>query len=495
MGFPVFKPYTQDQAKLLPPSLEDLIPAAHPVRVVNSVIDSLDLSALSCLYEGGGASSYHPAMLLKVTVYGYLRGICSARRLEEAVHENIHFMWLAGDCRPDHNTLARFRSQRLKAGLRSVFTQVVFLLVEKGLVSLEEAYLDGTKIEANAGRYTFVWGKSVKTSRAKLISRLNELMDYAEKLAGRELGFEPAKPEEVTPEEAAQAAQEISRILKEQKAPAKERAKARVLANTCQGRLEKLDEQERILDGRNSYSKTDHDAVFMRMKEDHMNSGQLKAGYNVQISTQGQCVLHYSVHRTPGDTKTLPSHLTGLQENLGRLPARLVADAGYGSLENYEHLEAQGVEAFVKDQGFSGSLGRPDPYDSSLWPFDEESESLVCPAGRQMRLHHRQRDGSLVFISDFCQECPLKADCCRGRSSRRASRSSRMDELRGRARERLKTEEGSALRKRRCVEPESVFGNIKHNHGFRRLHLRGQAGAEIEMGLVFLGQNLRKLAA
>jgi transposase len=147
---------------LLPPSLEEMIPENHPVRVVNQVIDTIDIDPLLAKYQGGGCSSYHPRLMLKVLIYGYLTNTYSSRKIEEALRQNIHFMWLSGMQYPDHNTINRFRSDRLKDVLKEVFTQVVHLLIESGHVNLKEVYLDGTKIEANANRYTFVWGRSIK---------------------------------------------------------------------------------------------------------------------------------------------------------------------------------------------------------------------------------------------------------------------------------------------------------------------------------------------
>jgi transposase len=165
---PVFKQYNQKQLMLLPPSLDELIDADHPVRIVDQVIDNVDDRALIRQYKGGGTSSYHPRMLLKVMVYSYLCNIYSSRRMEAALKENIHFMWLSGMNRPDHNTLNRFRSEKLKDVLKEIFAQVVMMLVDSGHVSLKDVYLDGTKIEANANKYTFVWGKSIKTNRARI---------------------------------------------------------------------------------------------------------------------------------------------------------------------------------------------------------------------------------------------------------------------------------------------------------------------------------------
>lgn len=183
----VFKDYNPNQIMLLPPSLEELIAPNHPVRVVNRIIDNIDVDALLRQYKGGGTSSYHPRMLLKVLVYSYLCNIYSSRKMEGALKENIQFMWLSGMSYPDHNTLNRFRSDRLKDVLKEIFAQVVLLLVESGHVSLHEIYVDGTKIESKANRYTFVWGNAIKTSKIRMAQQLKSLWEYTQAVAKEEL--------------------------------------------------------------------------------------------------------------------------------------------------------------------------------------------------------------------------------------------------------------------------------------------------------------------
>src|SRR5436190_11713223 len=172
---PVFKAYHQRQVMLLPPSLEELISLNHPVRVVDEVLSKIDIQPLLRQYKTGGASSYHPGMLLKVLVYAYINNIYSSRKIEEALQQNIHFMWLSGMSQPDHNTINRFRSERLKETLKKIFVQVVQLLAGEGLLSIRELYTDGTKIEANANRYTCVWGNAIKTSKERIARQLEEL--------------------------------------------------------------------------------------------------------------------------------------------------------------------------------------------------------------------------------------------------------------------------------------------------------------------------------
>jgi len=182
-----FKDYNQNQLMLLPPSLDDLIEENHPVRVVNKIIDSIDIRSLLRKYKGGGSSSYHPRMLLKILVYSYVNNIYSSRKMEAAVKENIHFMWLAGMNKPDHNTINRFRSDKLKDLIKKIFSQVVLLMVESGHLDLQSVYTDGTKIESKANRYTFVWGKRINRSKERIAEQLEELWNYTQQIASEEL--------------------------------------------------------------------------------------------------------------------------------------------------------------------------------------------------------------------------------------------------------------------------------------------------------------------
>ena len=335
----VFKPYTPNQISLLPPSLDELIDKNHPVRVVNSVIDKLELSQLEQNYKGGGTSSFHPRMLLKVLIYGYLSNIYSSRQLEAATKENIHMMWLAAMSRPDHNTINRFRGQRLKDQLREIFRQVVLLLVESGHVSLKEVYTDGTKLESAANRYTFVWGRAIQTNKKKMYSQLEELWNYTQKIAFQESKtIELPGFEEIDSEKIAKTVEQIHQVLKQtqvdesQKEEKKKvQAKATYAQRNWPSKWIDYTKSEAILGQRNSYSKTDIDATFMRLKDDHMQNGQLKPAYNWQISTANQYVIHYSIHQTTTDTTLLKDHLKGFQEQYQQMPQTITADAGYGS--------------------------------------------------------------------------------------------------------------------------------------------------------------------
>jgi transposase len=502
----VFKDYSPNQILLLPPSLEDMIDPSHPVRVVNQVIDSLDIDALIKKYKGGGCSSYHPRLMLKILVYGYLTNIYSSRKIEQAAKQNIYFMWLSGMSHPDHNTINRFRCDRLNGVLKKVFSQVVLLLVDNGVITLKEAYLDGTKIEANANRYTFVWGRSITKSKERIKKQLDELWAYAESVAKEELeNNEPEYFEKIDQDSIKQTISIINNALKDKPVSKKVKQKLDYARKNWLDNLKKYEQQERTLGSRNSYSKTDPDATFMRMKEDHMLNGQLKPGYNWQISTENQYILGYTIHQTTNDTTALQPHLESLKENLGKMPDTLVADAGYGSEENYEYLEKNDVEAFVKYQYFhkeQSKKWKTDPYRAENLPYDEKDDSFTCPAGQKMRFIGEKvkitdngfRQVKRLYQAKNCKRCLMREACNKSKWNRRIEVNPNLNHYKSIIKERLCSEGGLKYRSQRPVDVEAVFGIIKGNKNYRRFLLRGLEKVEIEAGLLALAHNLNKLA-
>ena len=508
MAKPVFKEYTPAQAFLLPPSFDELIEANHPVRVVNDIVDKIDLSLLIKQYKGGGTSSYHPRMLLKVMVFSYLSNIYSSRKMEAALKENIHFMWLGGMNKPDHNTLNRFRGQRLKDTLKKVFAQIVQLLANEGLVSLKEIYVDGTKIESVANRYTFVWGNSIKSNREKIKKQIDELWQYAQQVAAEELD-EPEPPvfDKIDAEKVQETIEKIEAVLKDKPVTKQVRQKLGYAKKNWPAALDKYAAQEQIMNGRNSYSKTDPDATFMRMKEDHMLNGQLKPAYNVQVSSSNQYVVDYSIHQSTTDTSAFISHLGGHKEQYGQNPADATADAGYGSEQNYQYMEDECIEGYVKYNYFdkeqsAGHLAKH-PFAAANLHYNKEKDCYYCPMGQQMpntgTFTRKTATGFEQHITKYraanCEGCPLRGACYKSKGNRVIEVNFNLNRLKAIAAEKLTSEKGVYHRKKRPWDVESVFGNIKSNHGFRRFMLRGKDKVAIETGLLAIAQNLRKKAA
>ena len=275
-----FKAYMPNQTLLFPSNLEELIDVNHPVRIVDQIIDHIDIGPLIDTYKGGGAPGYHPRMMLKILINAYLNNIYTSRRIEAAVKENIHFMWLAGMQRPDHNTINRFRSDRLNHVIKKVFSQVVLLFIEQGIISLKEVYTDGTKIEANANRYTFVWGRTIKYNKNRIVEQLKELWDYTQQVAAEEFNDgEDVDFEQISSQKVTETITRIDQALKDKPVSKKIKQKVNYAKKNWSNKFKQYEEQEKLLGDRNSYSKTDPDATFMRMKEDHIGNGQLMPGY------------------------------------------------------------------------------------------------------------------------------------------------------------------------------------------------------------------------
>jgi transposase len=507
MARPLFKAYSQHQQFLFPPSLDSMIDVNHPVRIVDEVIDRVDIDMIIKKYKGGGTTSYHPRMLLKILVYGYLNNIYSSRRIEASMKENIYFMWLAGMQQPDHRTINRFRSERLRNILKEVFAQIVMLLVESGHVSLKEIYTDGSKIESVANRYSFVWGKAIKTSRERIKQQLKELWAYTQKLAAEEKDDDtPPDFEKIDSKTVKQTIDKIDAALQAiDKVDSKVTQKLNYAKKHWPAKLKQYAKQEKILAGRNSYSKTDPGGTFMRMKEDYMKNGQLKPGYNVQISTNNQFVINYSLHHNPTDTKTLIPHLKQHKKLYGTLPEVQVADAGYGSEENYQYLDKYQIEAYVKPTDFDRkqrSNYNPNPFNSDQLQYDADKDIYLCPSGTPMKnigQRKKKENGILkiytMYKANGCRNCPLRDACHKQKGNRIIHVNHRGRQLKQKAYERLKTEQGIYYRKRRPADVEPVFGNIKYNKNFKRFLLKGVTKTEIEWGLLCIAHNLKKIAA
>ncbi len=504
-----FKAYQQHQAMLLPPSLDELVGQDHPVRTVNAVLDKINIDPVLKKYKGGGSSSFHPRMLLKILVYAYINNTYSSRKIEAALKENIHYMWLSGMSTPDHNTINRFRGERLKEVLEKIFTEVVLLLAEEGLLSLKELYTDGTKIEANANRYSFVWGKAIKTNREKIKKQLSELWQYAQRVTASEMDdTDPDGFDKIDAEKVQQTIEKINESLKDKEVNKTIKQKLNYAKKNFPANLKKYEQQEKILgEQRTSYSKTDPSATFMRLKEDHMKNGQLKPAYNVQLSTNNQFITTYSLHQTSTDTTTLINHLEHHQTLFNQKPKVVTTDAGYGSEENYQWLESNNIIAFVKhnqfDRAQNKTIRNKNPFSADKLFYNQDQDCFYCPMGQQMKcVATRTKKTSTsfkqvthVYKAQRCEGCPLKGVCYRGKGNRTIEVNHNLNRLKQKAEELLLSEQGIKKRKQRPCDVEPAFANIKQNHHFRRFMLRGIEKVRIETGLLALAHNLRKKVA
>jgi transposase len=500
-----FKALPSNSPNLFPENIFDKISANHPARLVNQVVDELNLDSVIKLYKGGGTTSYHPRMLIKVLFYAYLSNIYSCRKIEKALQENIYFMWLSGNSTPDYRTINYFRGKRLKGIIQSLFSDIVRMLHELEYVSLKVQYIDGTKIESASGRYTFVWKKSVEKNKCKLEMNIASVLadiDSQIKQDQSELNkVESSKP--IDSIELKKKMVQLNTNLKERsKATSKQLKK---LEEDYLPRLQKYEEQLEILGDRNSYSKTDTDAVFMRMKDDHMKNGQLKPAYNTQISTENQFITQYSIHQTTADTITLESHLESFEAQYHRQSEEIVADAGYGSEQNYELMEGKGLVSYVKYNYFHMDQKRKqetNPFLVQNLFYNAQEDFLVCPAGQKLSLWKQAERTSTngyvgrvsIYQAQRCEGCPMRGQCHKAQGNRTIEINHRLAQLKAQARERLLSEKGLYHRSKRPVEVEAVFGQLKSNNKFNRFTMRGLEKVDIEFALMAIAHNLRKWA-
>lgn len=506
-----FRSYIDNRDLLFPPHLDQDIDANDPVRLIDSIIESLDISNILKLYHPTGRRPYDPKMLLKVVIYAYMNNSYSCRRIEKLLKRDIHYIWLSGYEKPDFITINRFRN-RVKDEINNIFTQLVLVLAEKGYVSLDVEYIDGTKIESKANKYTFVWRKTVEGNRAKLMKKIAVLLEQIDEAIAQEMTAE--KDGVVfTPEGLGAIIRDLKQSLetdpvaenKEDKKQVREKKKRLKELEAHRAKLREYDDRLAAIGERNSMSKTDPDATFMRMKEDHMRNGQTKPGYNLQISAENQFITDFALYPNPTDTLTLPSFLNSFHTRYDIIPSVIVADSGYGSEENYRFMEESGMEAYVKYNRFhieQRPRFKPNPFHADSLHYNEKEDYYVCPMGQHMtRIGTKTRPSASGYKGEFalykaqnCKGCPLRGMCYKSKTDRRTIEvNHRLNEYKKKARERLTSEKGLEHRGRRCIEPEAVFGQIKYNMGYKRFRHFGKDKVTMDFAFFAIAFNLKKM--
>ena len=524
---PTFIPYNNQQGISLF-DIQDLIPSNHVSRVIDEMIESIDDEVFFSHYKGGGRSSFHPKMMTKVILYGYSKKVYSSRGIENLLSENIPAKWLAAGQEPNHRTINRFRSEQLKNMMDSLFEEMIQLLIQQNYITMENYFLDGTKIEADANKYSFVWKKATNNFEGKLKEKMQETIQQIQEIAESELIQSTIKEvkEDATPEQLEIIAQELEgqvitltdEIEAEEDVAARKEIRSqrsvikrplKLIRENFLPRLNKYQQQYEIFGDRNSFSKTDHDATFMRMKDDHMKNGQLKAAYNVQMATENQFILFYSMHQRPNDTRCFIPHMEKLAASSLPMPKTVIADAGYGSEENY--LYAMGEEKeprfdFLIPYGMylkeKSSSYKKNIKHAKNWDYLEKEDHFICPNGRRVEfkkyLNKKNASGYVqslkVYECEDCSDCPLKALCTKAEGNRQVQWNPIYEEMKVKAKAALECETKSRIYAQRKIDVESVFGHIKGNRSFRRFLLRGLEKVHTEFGIVALAHNLLKVA-
>ena len=508
-----FRSYDPDQTLLFPQRIDRDIPKDDPVRILKSVIESLDLSGFKKLYHERGRSPYHPKMMLMVILYSYMNNVYSCRKIEKLLYRDIYYIWLSGYQKPDFATINRFRN-RVKNEIGHIFTLLVLILVEKGFVTLEVEYLDGTKIESKANKYTFVWRKSVERNREKLLEKIRVLLQQINEQMAQDKAAD-VDTLELTPQTLCEISKEFKEALgstpeaktKEEKAAQRGKNKMFKELERHGEKLAEYNSRLEQMEGRNSISKTDPSATFMRMKEDAMCNGQTKPGYNLQISSENQFITDFALFPNPTDTLTFIPFLGSFPGRYGRFPKRVVADSGYGSEENYRFMDEAGIEGFVKYNRFHlehRPRYKPDTFHPDSLYYNEEGDYYICPMGQRMSrtgtLQTRTEGGyisqSACYRAIRCKGCPLRCLCYKAKANQRTIRvNHRLNAYKRKACELLTSEEGIKERGRRCIEPEAVFGQMKSNMAYRRFRHMGKDKVVMDFTFFAIAFNIKKLCS
>lgn len=491
--------------------LDQWIPYNDSVRLLSLLLEEIDDTLLHQAYSPYGRKSVVPPnVLFKLIIYGFMNQIYSSRALEKACRTHLHFIWLLdGHPVPDHNTIHRFKTQRLTNGvMENLFNQLLLKLHERGEIPFQTLFIDGTKLEANANKYTFGWKGSILKYQAKLRDKMLQfLITYNQTYETNH----PVVAKQLNPTFETCLA-ELSQRIKDQNISfvhGKGQRKHFLQRHheEAQGYLDKWKLYQETLaiigDHRNSYSKTDPDATFMRMKEDHMKNGQLKPAYNVQIGVESEYLVGIKLFQCSTDTQTLIPFLEQLKGHLPHLSQAIVADAGYESEENYHYLEEHQLKAYIKplnyeqmkQKKFKQSLGKRENM-----TYLKDEDAYLC--ANEKKLYPIQlkkkatKSGSIkeetIYECESCENCPFKSKCTTAKGNKKLSVSKKFITYREKSLENLKSDEGIILRINRSIQVEGAFGVLKQNMRFKRFFSRGLKNVTLEFYLLAFAYNIQK---
>ena len=499
----------------LPLNLETIIPADDSVRLLSQFVEAMDLTDLYSTYER--INTVPPRTLLKIVLYSYMNGDYSSRSMELNCKRDINFMYLLeGKPVPDHATFARFRSIHFAPCAKRILAEMSNILYDLGEISGETVFIDGTKIEACANKYTFVWKKAVTKNQEKLLVKIADLIAGCEQLYGIQI----VHGDTVKMKHVKRLRKKLYALKKEGKiefvqGAGKRKSSLQKSIETLEDYLERLKgytQKLHICGKRNSFSKTDHDATFMRMKEDAMGNGQLKPAFNLQHGVDAEYITWLTIGPQPTDTTTLIPFLKETEEYLAFKYKKIIADAGYESEENYVFLDKNRQLAFIKPSNYERSKTRK--YKSDIgrmenMSYDEAGDFYTCRNGKQLSFTHIRRSKSKtgyvseksIYQCSDCKDCPNKKECIKGNNCKTPmeernkvlSVAKTFLKYRKEDLDRILSDEGILLRTNRSIQAEGSFGELKQDMQFRRYLSRGTSNVLAESVLLAMARNVNKL--
>jgi len=487
-----------------------LIPDDDSVRLLSQITEELDYTKLIMAYSSQGRNPVvEPMILFKILIYAYMNEIYSSRKIEKACKRDINFIWLLqGRKAPDHNTIARFRTERLVDVVDDLFNQLVKKLKNCGELKFKNIFIDGTKIEANANKYTFVWKKATDRFQTKLNEKIKTIIKEINFDFNTEYLISDSKVEEAYLQEILEFLIQNKELENIEFVNGKGKRKTKIqrfIENLTEyiARQRKYDDYAKTFDGRNSFSKTDKDATFMHMKEDHMRNSQLKPGYNMQIGVEGEYIVGIDISSERSDQLTFIPFLEKLNENLGQKFDSVTSDAGYESEENYLYLEKNNQATFIKPQTYESMKKRSFKNNISKrenMAYDEISDEYTCHNKKKLKVigqkTRKTRSGYeadvTVYECEDCDGCQYKSKCTKAKGNKKLDVSKYFVEKRLTSLENITSSEGIMLRTNRSIQVEGAFGVLKEDHSFRRFLTRGKKNVKTEFILLCFGYDINK---
>ena len=537
------------------------LPDDDPVYTLKKVMEELDFSGLLANCSDKGRTGYNPIMMYAVVTYANMRGVRSVDRIVELCERDLAFIWLTRGQKPKRDAFYEFKGKKLTSEiLDDLNYQFLRRLQKEGLVTLKELFIDGTKIEANANRYTFVWRGTINYHLAGLldsielnfssyntflqengyrqkydignaqmfvIEGMDKVRSVIEKNRKRKLSKHKKLANNTVIEIDNCSPLEILKLQKNLNTVATGegiefvygKGKRKPEIQQLYEELEHLGQRlmgykecfEIMGKDRNSYSKTDLEATFMRMKEDHMLNGQLKPAYNVQIAVENYFIVHGYVSNDRTDYNTLIPVLEKHQEAFGSVLEEVTADSGYCSEKNLLYLKEKGIESYIKLQDHEKRKTRAYAEDISKYynmkvEVFEDEQFYICHDGRELRhirTETKEQDGYTqtfeVYGCADCSGCEHKARCLYKYNAEKDVEKNKVmkineqwEELREKSHANIQSERGILKRQTRSIQTEGHFGDIKENENFRRFNYRSADKVYKEFMLYAIGKNINK---
>jgi len=458
----MFKKYDQDQQFLLPLRLDSFVPEDHIARIINDIIDAVDITSIESTYSENGSPAYHPQLMLKILLYGYMINIRSSRDIQKMLSTETAFMYLAAMQHPDFRTICRFRSTHLDS-IKDIFTQIVTVCKELGMLGAGKVSIDGTKVKANASVRQSKDAKALDKEIAKIRKEIDEILNESIEIDKEE----DEKYGNSTPYEMPKELVNKTKRLEKIKAAKK-----------------KLEEEKLT-----KINVTDNDAKIMKHK-----GGNKKPSYNGQVAVDNkeQVIVAANLVVEENDVHQVNPLVLEIRATMGCKPSILLADAD----DNLEFLKRNGIDAYIPDNFLKvEERGKSKWFRKSIFKYDEEKDCYFCPAGILMpfkRIQKRKDKPDLKqYACNFCSDCIFKKACTKAenRIISRDPREHLLDEMR----RKLRTVEGNEVYQERMYTAEPVFGQMKQNRGFREFLLRGTEKANVEFMIMCIVHNIGKI--